>query len=82
MSEGEDTNLVACRKEAIQREIAGFPVGDHELAQLTLNGPSDHRVVLQQLDGASNGYDSCFGSVGVLVDEKLEESLEIRERIR
>ncbi len=81
VADGQDTDFIPGRDEAIQRNVAGSAVGDHELAQFALCLPSDEGMLRQQLDGRA--YRRCRIQVRgrILCGRKLEGALEVGKRI-
>ena len=67
---------------SVERDVAGPAVRDDELAQAVRHGATDERMALEDGDGLLNGLGGRPRGTGVLLGQKLEEPLEVRERPR
>src|SRR5437763_1159714 len=77
VSDREDTNLVACGDEAVERDVSRSAERDHELSQLALHSPPDERVLGQSFDRAPDRGGSPARDRGVVPGEELERALEV-----
>jgi len=82
MPQGKDPNLVACRNEAIQGDVAGRTERDHQLAQFTLHPAPDQRMIRQNVDRRSDGNGGVERRGRVVRGTEFEQTLEIVERVR
>ena len=55
VAHGEHANLVPGRDETVQCNVSGRSIGNHQLAQVAFDPPSNQRMARQQIDRRSNG---------------------------
>ena len=81
MPDRENANSILRGKEAVEGDVAGLAVGNHQLAQLSNDSAADQRMVCECVDGfADNDGGGCGGS-RVVLGEKGERPLEVGERV-
>ena len=81
MPDRENANSILHGVEAVERDVARFAVGNYQLAQLSNHFASDQRMVCQCVDGFSDYAGRGCGGGRIVLGEKVERALEIRERV-
>ena len=76
----KDANSILRRQEAVKGDIAGLAVGNHELAQFTLDCAANQRVIGEGLDGLAYGVGSSQRGMRVLPGDEFERTLKVAER--
>jgi hypothetical protein len=77
MPDGKDLDALPSGRHAVQRNVPGTPVRDHELPQASLDGAADVRVTFEDRHGVHDHR--CCGdrSVRVLGSEEIEAPIEV-----
>jgi hypothetical protein len=77
MPDGEELDVVPAEPRAVQRDVPGTAVRDHELPQASPDGPADVRVTLEDRDGVDDHRCGGDRSVRILDREEIDESIEV-----
>ena len=75
MAESQNTDLVTCRHEAVERRVAGSAEGDDELAQTAAEGSADQGVTGEHLDRALDRLGGGDSRVRIVLREASEGAL-------
>lgn len=81
MAYGQDANLVLRGHEAVERNISGSAVGDHQLAKVPFDPLAHQGMARHGVNGVADGRAGSGGNVRIVFGQELERSLEVRERV-
>lgn len=76
----EDSYFVLPHEEAIQRDIAGCAVGDHQLADVPMDASTEQRVCAEVVNRGADRIRSGNCSLGVFTAQELECPLQVIQR--
>lgn len=81
VADGQGADEILIWQEAIQRNVAGLAVGDHQFTDFTLDTSANEGVACQGFDRMANGSRRGAGGVQIMVREESERAFKIGERV-
>lgn len=79
MTNGKNAYFLPCDHKAIEGDVAGSPVGNDQFAQIARDASPDQRMCGQIIDGGLDGCHRIDGSFRMLVVQKPESALDLRQ---
>lgn len=80
--DGEDFDPIRAWRHAVERDVSGPAVGDHQFAQRTANRTPDVRMTLEDPDRVENHLACIDRSGGIRGGDEVKEPVEIGKRVR
>lgn len=82
MANGEHFHAVAAFGHAVERDIAGPAMGDHQFALPSAHGTADVRMAFQNFYCVDDDLRRVVRGLRIDADEEIEQSLEIGQGAR
>lgn len=79
VTKGKDAHFLSRHHKAIEGDIAGSPVGNDQFAQIARDASPDQRMCGKIIDGGLDGCHRIDGSFRLLVVQKPESALDLRQ---
>ena len=79
--DGENADQVLLGQEAIKRDIAGFSIGNDQLAHVPFDASAYQRVIRQGFNGFADGGRRRYRRVWVVLGKEVKCALKVDKRV-
>lgn len=82
MPNGEYPHLVVEHGEAVQGDVAGGPIGDHQFTQLTFDATPQQWMLTERLNGGADRARCGDRGLRILGEKMLKDALDMLDGAR